>query len=331
MLYNELKKLYYANMNVQFKLVFHTSLLNFPKDMLNCIAGEIPYQWIFPANVFYELELLKKSKLFGGKAEYVLALAKNKKAFQQNGKPVVNKFQHIVVHHIDSRQRQDGPQNTNQNSLDHKRSTNEEIRCTDIFHDINFFLPDRNTDGNRVIDQEHGHQDKNDDDAGRNVRYQRIYAGQRIRRKSRLVHRPNLGNGFQIGDQIRLVLHIIHENLIARTVFQRVVTLREAVRIFFRNEILLIILPGFFRRGEFHPRHIVPRLDLRADFLHPFLRRSLLKEDGNGHPRVRGMDDILEVQNHGIKKPQNKEAGADRRNGRQRKPLIPEDVDNALF
>ena len=89
MLYNELKKLYYANMNVQFKLVFHTSLLNFPKDMLNCIAGEIPYQWIFPANVFYELELLKKSKLFGGKAEYVLALDKNKKAFQQNGKPVV--------------------------------------------------------------------------------------------------------------------------------------------------------------------------------------------------------------------------------------------------
>lgn len=88
MLYNQLKNIYYSNRNEKYILVFHTSILNFPKEVLDRIADEIPYSWIFPANVFYELEILKKSKLFGKKAEYVLNLAKRKNAFQLNGKPV---------------------------------------------------------------------------------------------------------------------------------------------------------------------------------------------------------------------------------------------------
>ena len=87
MLYDELKKLSYMRPNDMYYLVFHTSILNFSQIMLDKIANELPYEWLLPENVFYELTLLKRSKLFGKKAEQILDLAKKKRAFDTNGIP----------------------------------------------------------------------------------------------------------------------------------------------------------------------------------------------------------------------------------------------------
>ena len=132
-----------------------------------------------------------------------------------NGKAVVNKFQNVIVHHINSGERQDGSENADQNTLDDKGSTHKEIRRPDVLHDIDFFLPDRNTDRDRIVDQEHGYQNQNDDDPGRNICNQSVYAGQRACRKRRLVHLPYFRNGLQIGHQLRLLGNILHKNLIA--------------------------------------------------------------------------------------------------------------------
>lgn len=89
MLYDELKKLSYMRPNGEYYLVFHTSILNFSQIMLDKIANELPYEWLLPENVFYELTLLKRSKLFGKKAEQILDLAKKKHAFDTNGNPIL--------------------------------------------------------------------------------------------------------------------------------------------------------------------------------------------------------------------------------------------------
>lgn len=80
MLYNELKKFYWLNPDENAMLIFHTSILNFPDEMLEKIAEEIPWQWVFPGNVYYELQILKKSGMFGEKAEKALRLGKRRKA-----------------------------------------------------------------------------------------------------------------------------------------------------------------------------------------------------------------------------------------------------------
>lgn len=87
MLYDELEKLGYMKPNERYYLVFHTSILNFSQIMLDKIANELPYKWLLPENIFYELTLLKRSKMFGKKAEQVLNLAKKKDAFNADGSP----------------------------------------------------------------------------------------------------------------------------------------------------------------------------------------------------------------------------------------------------
>ncbi|XCP85338.1 hypothetical protein ABXS75_00565 [Roseburia hominis] len=85
MLYDELKKFYLLNPDENGMLVFHTSILNFPDEMLEKIVEEIPWKWVFPENVYYELQFLRKSSVFGKKVGLVFRLGKKRKAVYIEG------------------------------------------------------------------------------------------------------------------------------------------------------------------------------------------------------------------------------------------------------
>lgn len=84
MLYEGLQRLRVMNIGVTFHLIFHTSILNFEENDLEKTAEEIPYLWYFPRDVYYELQLLQSSKIYGEKCRRILQLWK-KRGGEQKG------------------------------------------------------------------------------------------------------------------------------------------------------------------------------------------------------------------------------------------------------
>lgn len=57
-------------------LIFHTSALTLSEGDLEQVAKELPYQWVFPENVYHEIAMLKESNIFGRQADRILKLSR---------------------------------------------------------------------------------------------------------------------------------------------------------------------------------------------------------------------------------------------------------------
>ena len=69
-------------------------------------------------------------------------------------KSVRHIVQCVIIQRIDQSQRYRRTDQTDQHTLQHERCTHEEVRGSDVFHNVDFFRPDGNTDGYGIADQE---------------------------------------------------------------------------------------------------------------------------------------------------------------------------------
>ena len=86
----------------------------------------------------------------------------------------------LAIQHIYQSQRNGGSHKTEDNTLNGEGRANEEVRGTDQFHDGNLVASHRNTNRNRVADQENGDCQQNNDNGCRHIAKQLIECTQRL-------------------------------------------------------------------------------------------------------------------------------------------------------
>lgn len=108
----------------------------------------------------------------------------------------------LAVKEVNEHQRDQRTGKTDDHAFDDERRPYEVVRRADVFHDVDFFLPDRDTDGDGIADEEDGDAEQKQNDCNVDVRNQTVEAGERRRRKFRPVDGPDLIESLEIIDEI---------------------------------------------------------------------------------------------------------------------------------
>ena len=133
----------------------------------------------------------------------------------QNAEAVQKPSENLVVSDEKNSKRDQRSDEAQKQALNDERSADKGVRCADQLHDSNLVPAYRNTDINRVGNQENGYDQKQRNDRDRHISEQRVKRDQRLCRAGTLVDLADTFEPLDSRNNTGLILNLIYPDGVA--------------------------------------------------------------------------------------------------------------------